>query len=524
MEFNRWRLRPSSTYILTITSAGLAGLLAGSVFAFGLPYFLILPALVILFHLTSSHATSKRKLKPPSTFLIGFVFFFVFHATVFSWFLDVDIGGLVAVGSLAAKGYALLSLVVMAAVLSMPMVSALHIAQKYLGHRYFPLYAGVAWIVGEWLRSLLFSLFLYGNGASIGDYWNFGSLGLAAMDSPFASSSQFIGLYGLTFITVLLAALLHKILLAKRRQTLIFASLAIILSASLPGIISKPDTDKTVPASVLQEKSNVPDLGSHVPIVNVSSQPKHLIVLPEYSSTYQASTETFTQQFINSRLGSNGVTVSVREPEPDNRFGRLVFRDLTGQIVDEQTKQLLIPTGEYMPYIVIALYRFTGQPEVVDQFEQTRRVQKGLPPRTFTQNDMSVGSVACSGILARDIFRQMSQDGANVLTNSASLLDFNHSQSYFRQSLQMARFHAIANSRTYVQSTVGAPAFVIGHDGKFIVEPTNTETKFYDFAFSPRSTKTIYTRIGEWPLLLSGLVVLAYLIWTVKDKKNARKT
>src|SRR5690606_31808727 len=69
-----------------------------------------------------------------------------------------------------------------------------------------------AWVVSEWLRSVAFSLFLYGNGASIGDFWNFGSLGLALIDTPLGYASRVAGMYGLSLLCVSIALALYILL------------------------------------------------------------------------------------------------------------------------------------------------------------------------------------------------------------------------------------------------------------------------------------------------------------------------
>lgn len=146
------------------------------------------------------------------------------------------------------------------------------------------------------------------------------------------------------------------------------------------------------------------------------------------------------------------------------------------------------------------------------QADRTRRLEKGQPPRIVKAERFVVAPVACSGILGRNIYRKLVNDGGQVLTNSASLLIFNGSKSYLRQSHQMARFHAIANNRTYIQSSKGAPAFVVDSNGHYLVAPEDNKTSFIDFDFEPKSTKTLYTRIGEWILVSSWIIVTIFLL------------
>jgi len=265
-------------------------------------------------------------------------------------------------------------------------------------------------------------------------------------------------------------------------------------------------------ASVLQSEYGYPDYQNNLPIQDYSEDKKDLIVLPEYSLVFEEDNILFANALVNDRLNKTGISVDVDEGTKEKWYGTLGIKDRQGALLNSQTKELLIPTGEYLPFILTTFYTYTGQSEILDTFNKNRQVYKGESPQVFRSDKFIIGPVACSGILGRNIYRGITNQGAEVLTNSASLVDFNFSKSYLRQSLQMARFHSIANSRPFIQASLGAPAFAMDHQGSYIFEPDRMGTKFIDFTFSTNNSKTLYTKLGETVLYTSLLFVVVVVL------------
>jgi apolipoprotein N-acyltransferase len=487
----------------------LCGLLAGGVFSWQLiPLFLPFLLLPLYYFFLSP----KKPLQLKSSLLLGLSFFIPFHGAVLSWFLDADISGLAGLSPEVELLTSTISLFLMVGVTTLamlPLIVALHFSHRLALKR--PLLALITiaamWVICEWLRSLAFGAFLYGEGASIGDYWNFGSIGLAAMGTSVMYISRFVGMYGLSFIIVILSGLLYYSFLAKRFRSLGVFLLVIALLSGGAYVLYPASSRGTISASVLQLAETPVGYVEQIEILDESPDKKALIVMPEYSYIYEGTNPDIVQTYLNDRLAGGGFSITVSEGEPSERYGTLEFHDKNGLLIGTQTKQLLIPTGEYLPAIFTTFYNQTGQSKVVSGFDATRKRIKGEPPEVFKSSDTIVGPVACSGILGKNIYRDLTNQGAEVLTNSASLSTFNGSRAYFRQSLQMARFHAVANNRPFIQSTKGAPAFVLDKNGSFIIRPTGMDTKFIDFQLQTEHAKTVYTQYGDWPLFISWLWV-----------------
>lgn len=509
--------------------SAVTGLAAGGVYSFGLPP-VLLPLFILPYFLIFVRSPKTISLK--SSLKISAVFFFCLLFTVLIWFLDTDVTLLAGLGSRYASLFLGLCLVIMASVLTLACLPLGFVMYRLQNQLKTPslgvlLVIASAWVVIEWLRSLVFAIFLYAPGASIGDYWNFGSLGLGLISSPVGYLSRFVGMYGLSGLAVMYSLCLVWAFDKSYKPLLLLLGLTTIGSIISYTLLVPDNTKPPISASVLQREGSFADLdGNGAAIKYLDESPKDLIVLNEYSTVHLAGNEAFSKKYVENRLSAGGISLDVfaNFASADERHSALETRGKNGKIVDSQTKQLLIPTGEYLPAILQLFYKTTGQSRINSSFAESRKLLRGQPPRVIHSEHLAIAPVACSGILGRNIYRQLVNDGGQVLTNSASLLIFNNSRSYFRQSLQMARFHAIANNRTYIQASMGASAFVIDSDGNYIIAPEDKKTAFVDFEFQPSDYKTPYTRFGEWPLLASGVVLAGFTgLGFQKRIKNRRK-
>ncbi|MDL2363548.1 MAG: hypothetical protein QFB86_04180 [Patescibacteria group bacterium] len=510
-------------YLLVV----LSGLATGGIYSFGLPA-LFLPVLVLPFFWLFIQPDEVLSFK--KSLVLSACFFFAFYSTTFIWFLDTDVSLLAGLDPNMGPiilGFGLLLISTILTLISLPfgiMLFKLQAQIKQPNLIALVLLAS-AWCVMEWARSLTFALFLSAPQASIGDYWNFGSLGLGLTSTSVGYLSRVVGMYGLSFIAVSLTLSLGWAINKRYKPLALIVSVVVIASFLSYTVINNGDK-ALVSASLLQREGQLTDIQDSIPINFNSNSPKDFILLPEYSGVHLPGNEKFVEKYVTGRMKATGINIDVTADfiKPGKRFNTLEARNKNGKLVDSQTKELLIPTGEYLPSVIQSFYKLTGQDAINKSFAQTRRLDRGQPPRVIRTQAVSIAPVACSGILGRNIYRQLVNDGGEVLTNSASLLIFNNSKSYLRQSSQMAHFHAVANNRTYIQASMGAPAFVIDGNGHYTVAPDDTRTEFIDFNFTPNSQKTPYTKYGEWPLTLSGLILAAYMLAGLKNKLKPRRS
>lgn len=254
----------------------------------------------------------------------------------------------------------------------------------------------------------------------------------------------------------------------------------------------------------MSQQNSLASSANSLPIQPHRETGKELIVLPEYSEVYIDGRSKQAEQ-LEGRLNSDAVSIDVVEDIKGERYASLVTRDSSGGEISSQTKQFLIPTGEYMPYIFRWFFTVVGSQNLIQQYDDQQAISKGQPPETVLSGGYKIGTIACSGILNRAAYTNLTKQGAEVLTNSASLTIFNGSKVYFDQSLAMAKFHAVANHRPFVQATKGAPSFVIASNGQYVMKPEVVANRFSDVAIKPSKQTTIYSQIGEWVLYVCAV-------------------
>jgi apolipoprotein N-acyltransferase len=434
------------------------------------------------------------------------------------WMLHADIGGMAQVSTPIGLIVVVIFMFLMAAVMTLALLPLGYFV--YVLKKAYPKNSGIILlllpalvVVCEYLRSILSSIYQYGPGGSIGDYWNFGSFGLAAVQSPLDYMSKYLGLYGLSFIVVAISALLVWIFTRKTHKLpLIGVLVAFILVLGLAGKLDDSHNIKSIEstkhASVQSISSEYYSYQDPMMIEYEDTAKKDLILLTEYSGISESDNSNVFNKYIKNRLSNDGVAIDVRGGSSDKRAGTLQFVNNSGITTDTIIKGLLIPNGEYLPLTTTLLLKLTGNASVVKDFNETRKLQKGETVRVHNTSGLTIGPVACSGILSRQDYRKLTKNGAEVLTNSASLVILGRSNAYFNQSLAMARFHAIANQRTFIQASKSAPSFALDTQGKYIFRSITADSKFTDMTFQTNSNQTFYTRYGETVLYFSVFIVM----------------
>ena len=74
----------------------------------------------------------------------------------------------------------------------------------------------------------------------------------------------------------------------------------------------------------------------------------------------------------------------------------------------------------------------------------------------------------------------------------------------------MARFQAVANSRTLVQSARGKVSYVMNRDGTMVLRTNGEGTQYMLAEISTNDQRTVYSMLGEWVIIVSGLSLLVY--------------
>lgn len=372
--------------------------------------------------------------------------------------------------------------------------------------------APTVWLVGELMRSVLFSLATMGPGGRVGDYWNFGALGYFLINTPLVYAARLGGLYLLSAIVACLFASLAYGFKAKRWLPF----LMVIIGASLLSLIGwqsyKSANGPTV--NVLAVNIKTKSEGKSQIQEILGSIPKNsadVVVLPEYSNFWQ-SDNTSQTAIMQHLIKTNGGTVvtSTKNYQPVKTTNDIQFTNSSGQVVFSQAKWFLVPGGEFVPYIYQALLVATGQSHLIEKFNTTR----GITPannreQVFKRDNVAFGSLVCSGVNVLSLYRNLASQGATILTNSASVGILGGSHGYSQASSNLAKLQAVANARPFVQSARGGTSFVYDHNGKLLAKTGLSTNSHVQESVRTNSKRTLYTVLGEWVVWLAIVVIAA---------------
>ena len=392
------------------------------------------------------------------------------------------------------------------------------------------------WIILEYLRSWLFCFWSWGSESIFGPYWTFGHLGYTLVNSPFSVLARHFGLYGLSFLVVLI-----NLLIFKKKFRVLFALLLFVF-VFVSFVAKDYQSGKIIRADLLQAENSNVYYGTVTRLLEDTPLPARLsarqenssrlfrvVVFPEGSNFF--STKNPEADILLPHLFSeneNGLVISSAVfKDVDLKYEYVLYADKDGNILEKQKKNFLISAGEYMPYVIQAPLKFFSFEEQVFAFNSTRYFERGdEPEKPFYFKDTGFGSLVCSGILSPVFYRKLAKDGAEVLVNSASHQTFGYSPKGLFHVRTFARFQAIANARPFLQSVFGGHAFIIDANGNFTAGDFKEGTKFVSGEVEIISKKTPYTKWGDWFLVCAFFFVLFGVYfgfgYNKRDGKNGK--
>ncbi len=354
------------------------------------------------------------------------------------------------------------------------------------------------WALAEAFIAWAVAIIWMGPNGSLDNILPFASLTPLLMWTPLGYLSRFFGFWGLS--AVIVAGIACLIVKRLRKYAIGLWSIIIMLTF-LSWLIYRVPTGPTLRVTTVSEH-----LGSPKLIKPGNSQ---LIVLPEYGL------DNFMSSNINSRiLGTNKPVYFVGSQQNSSAAGytnNLVFGNNQKGFIKTQQKSRLIPGGEYLAYDVIIFLRIFDNATYTN-FQLTRAVNKGssaLEPYKINQS-LVVGSAVCSSIIQPSDYRRLTNEGATILTNSASLEIFKGSRVFNWQHRGLAKFMAIANDRPFVQASNNWPAFVLDNNGRQLAEVNPVGTSQVNLKSNTR--KTPYSLFGEWPVYAGAIILIAQYI------------
>lgn len=379
----------------------------------------------------------------------------------------------------------------------------------------------ISWGIAEFLRAFITSVGLAGQDSVFGPFWNHGSLGYLTMNLPIAFGSRFVGLYGMSIGLLLINFGIYKLLKQSYRSA-IYLILPVLLVSTLGFSVYSQD-DKTLEVSAvhvgLKKVDNNPSLDFDQFDSEISNKNEFdLIVFPE--GIDPASGDKPIIRTVSNHVSQEGAIVAGRRQRQTYPSENLqVYFNSEGKEISSTKKWFIVPYGEYVPYIVEKLISLAGMSDLVDTFRSTEQIIAGQgQAEPVNVSGTKIGGQVCSGISVPAIYHFSSRNGAEILTNSASLSHLAYSPQYHQEAFLMAKYHAVSNSRPFVQSTRSGQSLILSADGEVLSETSSTKSsKIISAEVQTRSVVTFASWASDYVLLLASAPLL-FLLYRRKGK------
>ncbi len=370
------------------------------------------------------------------------------------------------------------------------------------------------WALFEWLRGWVLTGFPWLN------------LGYSHIDSPLAGAAPWVGVYGISWLSVLISGLLVLMIRQQVWRIKAGVGLVVILSGSfLLGQVEWTEAiDKPITVSIVQ--GNVPQMTKWDPKMiqfrldtYADLTRKHwdsdLIFWPENSISvfyHDIKDHYFVPLEKEARASNTDLIVGLPYMDMDTRqyYSSLVSMGKTPGVYH---KRHLVPFGEYVPlgFLIRGLVNFFDLP--MSSFSPGAKRQDIL---------RAAGQPLATSICYEDAF---GEEVINFLPEATLLLNGSNNAWYgnslaAHQHLQIARMRTIETGRMLIRATTNGISAFVDHRGKIISRSPQFETFVLTDKVQPRTGATPYVRLGNYPVVIGMLVILAFLLWDGRHRSQ----
>lgn len=407
----------------------------------------------------------------------------------------------------------------------------LAVGKRWIGKSELRLYLlfALGLVSVEWLRAFIVSIVIWAPDSTTGAQWGLGNLGFLASATPIVVLGRTVGVYGLTLVVVAINVGLLELLKRNfKLVAIIILSLGVLAAAS---ILPYQQTGTVVSVGAVQ--LNAQRLEKYMPGLSKVAKdsqldhPLDLLVTPEYFDLFEMEEASDRAEALSILTKPETIIIATKmdkasgRPHPTNRQ---TYYDPTGKILHWNDKVFLVPGGEYLPSGTELGLKILGNGSLVDEFSEYKAISKGLlDEKVYSQGVLRIGSLVCSGVVSPIQYQKLSKQSPNIITNSASLGIFGDGQEYFEQAKQMARFHAVALNKPFVQSAAHSTSYMIDRNGNWIARSTQPDqpVELITARVELSSSRTLYSYLGSTVAYIA--LVATTVILTVSKLRNRKK-
>ncbi|MDY7115707.1 apolipoprotein N-acyltransferase [Halomonas sp. SSL-5] len=354
-----------------------------------------------------------------------------------------------------------------------------------------------AWVLGEWLRTWLFT----------GFPWLL--LGTAQVDSPLAPWAPVGGVYLLSLITALTGSLGVELLRRRAWAALPLAALW-LAPLALPAQWTSPAGE---PLRVALLQGNLDQAikwtaegqreaaNRYSELTRAQGDDPDLIIWPEAAlPMFEREARPILERVQSNLAPDTALLTGILQRDGQGLYYNSVIG--LGDVEGEYRKTHLVPFGEYLPLesLLAGTIAFFDLPMPA----MTPGPEGQAPLRAA---GTTIGNAICYEIIYADRVAAQARQAALLLTVSNDTW-FGRSIGPL-QHLQMARLRALENGRQVIRATSNGVTAIIDERGEVIARAPQFEMASLTGEVQPMTGLTPFTRTGSWPTwLLAALMVL----------------
>lgn len=182
--------------------------------------------------------------------------------------------------------------------------------------------------------------------------------------------------------------------------------------------------------------------------------------------------------------------------------------------VQRYDKQVLVPMGEYIPCKFAK--EWAAKYGIYDSFTP------GEGSHPFISGKHRIGASICYEETVSGMMRQNSVEGATMLVNLTDDYWFPYSMLAI-QHFEHARPRTVENGIPLIRSCNFGISGVVDSLGREVdLREGTDETSGFIVSFSTYHYPTLYSRFGDWPILMLSLIItLCYALCSIKQKDKS---
>ena len=362
-----------------------------------------------------------------------------------------------------------------------------------------------AWTLFEWLRGWVFT----------GVPWL--TLGCSQVDSPLAGFAPVIGVYGVSFATVLCAGLLVLVATGSLKDRLA-GGVALVFAFGLGHLLKQIEWTSLqgAPLKVALLQGNIPQdlkfqadryamtLSIYKRLIEASKG--RLIVLPETAIPrfLDAVDPSYLKDIERTAVARRAdVLIGVPIRDAEGRYFNSVV-SVGASPSQRYDKSHLVPFGEFVP---------PGFGWIVKTFAiPLSDFSLGLEhPRPLALAGQLVAPNICwEDAFGEEIIRQLPE--ATLLVNVSNVAWFGDSLAP-AQHLQISRMRALETGRTMLRATNTGMTAIIDPRGRVVARLPQFSEGVLEGEVQGHSGATPYVKLGNYPIVLACLALIAALVF-----------